>query len=248
MIERETFQKTFDKLHASPEVLTEVLNMAASQDTKIRKFNKKKAVVIVLVACMLCGTTVFAAGKISGYRSWASNLTKEKDITKSRDNARDLGVSLQVPEAFSNGYTFSYSNTGGVEGTDDDGRAIVEGKSFMVTYMKDGEPDVYLNIDPSFEPLKVEEIDVAKDIHGITVYFYENTYKFVPADYELTEEDKINIEKPGYEISYGSSEIQIQECNGFIFEYDNKIYNALSFDSNLTEAEWYSMAEELLAK
>ena len=53
MIEREKFQKTFDKLHASPEVLTEVLNMAASQDTKIRKFNKKKAVVIALVACNL---------------------------------------------------------------------------------------------------------------------------------------------------------------------------------------------------
>lgn len=240
---REEYKNMIDDLQPSSELSNKLLK---NQEDKIVKFNKKKAVVIALVACMLSGITVFAAGEIVGYRSWSNNLTEEHDIAKARDNAEDMGASLEIPETFSNGYTFSYSNMGGVEGIDEEGRAIAEGKSFMATYIKEGESDVYLNIDPCLEPLVVEEKDSVKEINGITVYFYEDTYKFVPTDYELTEEDKINMEKPGYEISYGSDEVQIQQCSGFIFEYDNKTFNSLSFGSNLTEDDWYAMAGELL--
>ena len=66
---------------------------------QIMKFNKKRGVIIALVACMLCGTTVFAAGKIASYRSWSSNLTEVSDINKSRDIAQKLGASLEIPES-----------------------------------------------------------------------------------------------------------------------------------------------------
>ena len=56
------------------------------------------------------------------------------------------------------------------------------------------------------------------------------------------------MEKPGYEISYGSDEVQVQQCSGFIFEYESKNYDMLSFDSELTDDEWYAMAEEMLVQ
>ena len=55
---------------------------------------------------------------------------------------------------------------------------------------KDNGSDLYLNIDPIFEELNMEEGDMLKNINGVDVYFYNHTYKFVPTDYELTEEDK----------------------------------------------------------
>ena len=54
------------------------------------------------------------------------------------------------------------------------------------------------------------------------------------------------MERPDYEISYGSTTVQVQQCDGFIFEYDSKIYNMLAFDSGLTADEWYEMAEDWL--
>ena len=242
---KETYKDIIDDLQPSQD-LTEKLLM--SEEGRLMKFNKKKAIVLIAVACMVMGTTVFAAGRIASYRSWSSNLFKEKDITKSRDDAGKLGVSLEIPEAFSNGYTFSYSNCGGIEALDENGNSMDNGKTFMATYTKDGCSDVYLNVDPSFEPLDVSNIEKyqVKDIGGVSVGFYSDTYKFVPSDYVLTDDDKENIERPDYEISYGSTTVQVQQCGGFIFEYDSKIYNMLAFDSGLTVDEWYEMAEDLL--
>ena len=243
----ETYKNIIDDLHPSFELI-EKLNI--TREVKIMKFSKKKVVIVAVVACMLFSTTVFAAVKIASYRAWSSNLTEEKDITKSRDDAESLGVSLGIPEAFSNGYTFSYSNIGGVEALDENGTSMDNGKSFMVTYAKNGCSDVYLNVDPIFEPFGVDmsEKYQVKDINSISVYFYSDTYKFVPSNYELTDEDKENMERPDYEISYGSDEVMIQNCSGFIFEYESKLYNMFAFDSGLTIDEWTEMAEELLNK
>ncbi len=58
MTDREDFQKTFDKLHASPEVLTEVLKM--SEKEKIVHLNKKrfmpKAAAAVAALALIVGT------------------------------------------------------------------------------------------------------------------------------------------------------------------------------------------------
>lgn len=237
------YKEIVDDLQPSSQLTQKLMK---SEDKRLMRFTKKKAIVLIAVACMTLGTSVFAAGKIASYRSWSSNLTEETDINESRDAAKKLGVSLEIPESFSNGYIFDYSNSGGIEGLDEAGHAIANGKSFMVTYIKNEGSDIYLNVDPIFEELNLEEGYTLKNINGINVYFYKHTYKFVPTDYELTAEDLENMEKPGYEISYGSDEVQVQQCSGFIFDYESKIYNMLSFDSKLTDDEWYEMAEELI--
>lgn len=239
------YKDCVDNLNPSEELISKLLERT---EVKTMHFAKKKMLVFVAVACMLVGTTVFAAGKITGYRSWSSNLTTESDINISRDNAEKLGISLEIPEGFSTGYSFNNSNIGGTEGVDENGKAIAKGKSFMATYSKEGNPDVYLNVNPAFEPLTVEEGCSSIDVNGTLVYIHNDIYKFVPPDYELTEEDKENMEKPGYEISYGSDKVEVMKCDGFIFEYDSKIYNAISFDSSLTNDEWCQMAKELLAQ
>ena len=238
------YKEIIDNLNPSSELKDKLM---ITEENKIMKFSKKKALIVAAVACMIFGTTAFAAGNIASYRSW-SDGSEESNLEVSREKAEKMGASLVIPEEFSNGYTFSYSNEGGVEGFDDKGTSMAEGKSFMATYAKDGMDDLILNIDPAFEPLIMEEGDICRDINGVDVYYYDRIYKFVPADYELTDEDKENMEKPGYEISYGSDEVEINRCSGFIFEYESQTYNMLGFDSRLTDDEWFNMAEELLAQ
>ena len=67
MTDEEKFQKTFDKLHASPDVLTEVLKMTAKEQVvpmKKKRFTPKAAAAIAAV--------VLAAG--SGSAAYAMDV------------------------------------------------------------------------------------------------------------------------------------------------------------------------------
>lgn len=59
MTDKEKFQKTFDKLQASPDILTEVLNMKTNQRSKGR-FSAIKAAAVLAAICMLGGAGVYA--------------------------------------------------------------------------------------------------------------------------------------------------------------------------------------------
>lgn len=64
MKDREKFQKTFDKLHASPEVLTEVLNMTTEKKVvpirRKRYMTKVAAAVAALVLVFGSGSAIYA--------------------------------------------------------------------------------------------------------------------------------------------------------------------------------------------
>lgn len=54
MTDKEKFKKTFDKLHASPDVLTEVLNMTANEKVvPIRKKHNLSRVAVAAAALIL---------------------------------------------------------------------------------------------------------------------------------------------------------------------------------------------------
>ena len=50
MTDKEKFQKTFEKLHASPDVITEVLSM--SEERKVVSINKKRGMHRVAAAVL----------------------------------------------------------------------------------------------------------------------------------------------------------------------------------------------------
>lgn len=58
MINREDFNKTFDKLHASPEVLEEVLSMTTERNvsTKRRRFYMPRTVAVACAMVLIIGT------------------------------------------------------------------------------------------------------------------------------------------------------------------------------------------------
>ena len=51
------------------------------------------------------------------------------------------------------------------------------------------------------------------DVDGTTVYTMEDTYKFVPPDYEMTEQDKEDEASGKYIFSYGTDEVKYQNVN-----------------------------------
>ncbi|MBQ0059714.1 MAG: hypothetical protein KBS83_07205 [Lachnospiraceae bacterium] len=238
-------KKTFDKLHASPDMLTEVLSMTTER--KVVTFKKKKSIAaIAAIACLAIGTTVFAAGGIASYVSWSNPFEASKDYSSVTGYVENEDLHVTLPESLSNGYAFESSNIGGTKALDDQGNTVSEGDSFMVIYQKNDAAPIYLNIDPILGDEDFSNATDKKVINGVYVYYNQDTYKFVPEDYELTAEDQEKMKDPHYEISYGSSEVNEQTLKSISFMADNKIFTIISFDNEMSSDEWFEMAEDFL--
>ena len=120
--------------------------------------------------------------------------------------------------------------------------------SSNITRENDECPEISLFIEPVMESVDYSSFGESRDVLGTTVYYSRDTYKFVPADYELTEEDQKNMEQPNHYISYGSDKVEVQTCDNVIFEMDGKRYTLLGFDNDMTADEWYDMAGDLIQK
>lgn len=241
---KKVYQDAIDDLQPSEEFMERLFK---KEEVRSMKFNKRKAVVLAVVACMLLGTTALAAGKITTYRSWAN---PQKEITNYADankKAKDLGCKVLLPQSFTNGYTFASANERGYEGLDENDNVVVSGTDFTANYVKENQPDIYLFVNQVHEDEEERYAVDTKVVGDVELYFNQAFYKFVPEDYELTEEDKVNMEKPNYEISRGADEVEEKNYVGVSFEKNGKYYNMFAWDSEMSAEGWYEMAEELLA-
>ncbi len=239
------YKDAVDNIEPSAELSERLL---AKQEAKIVRFNKKKIAVVVAVACMLCGTTALAGEKIASYRSSANPYKENYSYEDAVAEAEELGSKLALPQAFSNGYTFESSNTMDVEGLGESGNVVGTSTDFTAVYTKDSMPNINMFIEKLMEPETESCAVSSREIGDVTVYFNQATYKFVPVDYELTEEDKQNLEDPHYEISVGSDQVEVLNNSGVSFEKDEEYYSMFAWDSEMSEDEWYAMAEEWLAQ
>ena len=55
------------------------------------------------------------------------------------------------------------------------------------------------------------------------------------------------MKDPHFEMSYGSSEVEIKNNSGISFNKDGIHYNMFAWDSDMTADEWYEMAAELIS-
>lgn len=239
------YKDIIDDLQPSMELADK---LRISEEEKVMKFSKRKLVVVATAACMLCGTTVFAAGKIASYRSWSNPKNEIGSYSEAVKKSDELGSALTIPQKFSNGYTFDSANTMGVEGLDDVGNVMVNGTDFSAKYVKSDMPEISMFINQAYQSEDESYAIDSKMIGDTTVYFNQAIYKFVPADYKLTEEDKQNMNDSHFEMSYGSEQVEVKNYNGISFEKDGKNYSMFAWNCEMTADEWYEMAEELLAQ
>lgn len=205
----------------------------------------KKLVIGVAVGCLLISGGVFAAGKVASVSSHSSAINESKSYSEMDKQEKKLGYEVDSVEQFANGYQFEKMVVGDQVCRNEDGNQVSTSKFMNITYQRGGEPTVSLYID--------KLLDVAgmsaggSRVCGDTILYYNSaTYKFVPADYELTAEDKVNQEKDNYFISYGSSEVEIQKSATVAWQKNGVSYQLLGFDLNLSADEMFDMAEEVM--
>lgn len=225
----------------------------AKRSRKMKLFSVKKIVIAAAAVALLGSITAVAAGHIASQVSHSSALDQVRDYDKIGEISRKAGFSFPSLETFSNGFSFRYALPIESGDCDEEGNVINSYKTVGLTY-SDGEQEVNFYIDQNFsvpeedggDPLGVQPVWSGEKA-GIPMTVTQTVYKFVPPDYELTDED-LKIQESGDVVySYGSDEVITQTAYDCSFVYDGLRYVAMGFDLTLTPEELADMAAELVS-
>lgn len=235
----------------SPVTPDEEINQKIKQELegrKMKKFKVKKVMMCVAACCLMLGTVSIASSGIVQSIVSSSLAIGEKDFTKLGELEAEAGFSVKAIEQFQNGYQFSDMTITNNTGYDENGNAMTHYKGIDFTYKKEGEDSLSLNTEQeiNMQADTEQNPDEVKIIEGIEVKYYLSTYKWVPVDYELTEEDKKNMEKDNYFISDGASEISENLVSGVSWVQDGIYYHIGNVHGKTEPEVLFQMAEELI--
>ncbi len=224
-------------------------DMGTEREKKMRKKNVVKAAVVALACVALSGSTVYAVGQASGWygSSTAYEYTAYSDLEKA---AKKADLTLNLPEEFSNGYTFAYASVSEFGEQDELGNAMSSYKGVDVSYSR-GEESVIVTVEPpvgeDYGDDAIEEREIAP---GVTAYYDCHEMLILPnEDYELSPEDKERQENdPKFWVSYGSDQEERKIMSDVAFVMDGQNYLLMAVDSSLTAEDLFAMAGEIAAR
>lgn len=214
-------------------------------EQKYGHFTIKKFAVGVAAACLLLSVTAFA-GKTTGYRSGLIKGTYSyEELNKAEEK---MGFSVDVAKQFDNGYRFDKMSIFEAHAMDENQKSLYKFPELNVEYVRDGVKDIGLYVDKRPEKGEEKKVPDMTEQCGVIALRYDvYTYKFVPEGYELTEEDKANLERDDYEISVGADSIEYKQICHVTWEKDGVYYDLLGMDASLTGEEMIGMAKEIIA-
>ncbi len=223
-VENRQVEKNFEK-----NVYMQIVQQEHREEQSMKK-TKYVRRVFVIAAIMICATaSVFGLGKAAGYISRGVHVGNK--IPTDAELMKDLGAVPTFLEKFSNGYEFQEYGKGTTDLVDESGNAIKTAKQITLDYQdtKNGRNPISFMITQVFEQEdeKRETGITQVDLGSIEGNLYEMEYKFVPPNYELTEEDERKNEAGELEISYGSDTVIQKHMTSVSWKKDGLEYSLL---------------------
>lgn len=235
----------------SPVIPDEKLNQRLKREMegkKMKKFMIKKVILIAAACCLMLGTVSIASSGIVSYVTSHSKAYGEKDFTKLAELEKEAGFSIKALETFTNGYAFSQMMITDNTDHDENGNALSHYKGISLNYEKSGEDKLFIDVEQeaNVHSANEREPDQTMMIGDIEVKYYLDTYKWVPADYELTEADKINMEKDNYNISYGTDKVSENFVSSVNWVQNGIWYSIMNIYDKTEPEVLLEMAQELI--
>ena len=245
---KELYKDTFQMIHPSEESVMRMTYRTEEHEMEKKRLLPRRRMIAASVACcLLLASAAFAATKIVSYESHSSAEPTCTNYRELSDVTKDLTYDPIIPQEFSNGYEFKSATVGTDEGKDADGNTVISGKMMDVEYTHPKSDHIMLSISPVIDESDTTQYDKTRDVNGVTVGASDFIIKFVPPDYEKTDED-ITREKNGtIQISYGTDTIEEKAFASASFMTGGVHYTLLADgDKQPSQDELMDMAEEML--
>ena len=211
----------------------------------MKKSTVIKAAAAALALIVTSGSIGFAAGRASQFYSWGTPVLNG-NFSDYEETVSSFSQDEMV-EAFSNGYKFTGFSSGGSAVKDDDGNTMGKGDRLDATYEKDGNT-IMLSVEKGSSTMydDISTSAAAEFNEGdITYYFHELKNKFVPTDYEPTEEEQSLVDSGELNIGYGSDKVEENISQSLYWQKDGKTYSLFGFDTGLSAEDLLQMALEI---
>ncbi len=247
-----------DAIEASPVMKEKIDQVILKQENNVfknerstsMKWNFKKVAVAALGVCLLTGGVCYAAEQMAQYYvSSSAPSAYQTDFSAVDSCAKEAGLNVNALETFANGYTFAEVGVDNTAAIGEEDQKLYEFSELVLRYGKEGLPSISIFAeDAVYDAGFNEELiyDAVRECDGIELRCYTVNNKFLPVDYELTDEDKANMDKPNYNYAYGSSEIEIKQSMNVVWIKDGVRYQMFGFDLPLSAEEMLDMAEEMI--
>lgn len=206
---------------------------------------------ILVVAALIPLLTITAyATDFMNIKTLCSGMThyESSDYRKMDKAMEKAGFQMDVKESFASGFTFAGVTVQDTRGLDDKGHEVLKYQEMQLSYRNADGSRLYLTAYPAMEEIahSASPVGQTRVICGITAEYHLDHYKFVPADYELTEEEKLWQEVPGNYISYGSDAVEETDVSFLCWEKDGVRYSFMDSGARVTPQTLFAMAAELI--
>lgn len=215
----------------------------------MKKNNIKKTAVAAALACVLTGTVCMAAERLSSYYYIGSSVpftevTHFADIEKLE---KKTNIHTDAQELFDNGFVFESANIADVSEADAEGNRIGDGFQEITISYKNGDKNVDYSIRRQEREYTKEELArmQAMESDGMTYYFSQDNYLFIPAGYEPTAEEKEAEAAGRLFISEGSSEREEEVYKSISWSADGQSYLLYGADLDMSAEELLDMAKQM---
>lgn len=214
------------------------------EENNMSRISLKKKVVLTAAAVMVIGVTAVAAGKavsLSGHTYLNDAIYSVEEIQQKSD---DENFGVKYPETLG-GYTFEKGFVSEGEAADEKGNKIREYEFLHLEYMKD-DAEVILYVEPIADITDMPEDEHSVDIDGTTVYTIEQVFKFVPPDYEKTEQDIEDEASGKYIFSYGTDSVEVETMRQVMWKDGTLVFSILSNGGSTDMDTLVDMAGEII--
>ena len=213
---------------------------------KVRGFKKGKRVAVMVASLILIGSLTVMGVKMG--KSWVGSSNNKYNTFPSPEKVlKDVGFLPKYPKSLPGGFEYVSGGTG-KSTLLDGGNVLTETKELNLAYKNEGEESLVnlsiTQIDEAF--VDNNESELIENLNEIDLYYYNKDYKFVPVDYELTEEDKKAVEMGELEISYGVSEISFSDIQSLSWYQDGLHYIIMGDNQGFTVEEMIDMATVII--
>jgi len=249
---RESLWETGEEVAASDflkhRIHNQITNQTKEKYIMKKTYFKKIALIAVAIVC-ISSVGAYASGKINSYVTSSSRETIMTELPSDNQLNKDLGFVPKTADAFANGFTFKDARISEIQGLDENGNKLEQFKDLHYRFVSADGQEIDLNISkPGIEDEFIPNANAKTTVYnGLNLIYEEQNYKFVPEDYQLTEEDKADQESGAVVFSGGGGDEVSTNLFKFLSWTDNGInYLLMGNDISLTEADFVEMAQEII--
>lgn len=250
---KEALNQKADEIEVKDRLFNQIKTSIYEEEQKTVKnkgfsFKNKKKLLTVVASCVALISITVIGGTLG--KGWIGHsMLRYKTFPDKTVVSQDIGFTPKYVEALPGGFEFYMGHTGEAALVDDTDRPIVETKSLTLGYkQKETGKKVSLSSEqyPENYMMLDEGTTLVETYKGSPLYYYEKMYKFVPVDYELTEEDNRAYANGEIEISVGSDKVTVEKVQSINWSEGDIRYSIGGNDTGLSVEDLMEMAKTVI--